>query len=95
MLLHHALLDLAPADTKTGPSPRSSKTEVSKSEQKKDRYELLISRLVRLHWNRIHFMNVKDEYREKYGHYLEEDIEDFIRGDDFREFCLIMCESAK
>lgn len=94
MLLHHALLDLAPADTKGG-SPRSSKTEVSKSENKKDRYELLISRLVRLHWTRAHFMDVKEEYREKYKHYLEEDIEDYIRGDDFREFCLNMCESAR
>ena len=35
------------------------------------------------------------EYKEKYGHYLEEDVEDFVRGDDFREFCLVLCESAR
>ncbi|KAF2420991.1 Annexin [Tothia fuscella] len=97
MLLHHAILDLAPsaADDK-GPSPRTSKNDVANGEsKKKDRYELLISRLVRLHWERLHFMRVKDEYREKYGKYLEEDIEDSIRASDFQEFCLIMCESVK
>jgi hypothetical protein len=94
MLLHHALLDLAPSDTKGG-SPRSSKNDVAKSETKKDRYELLVSRLGRLHWDRMHFIRVKDEYKEKYGHYVEEDIEDFVRGEDFREFCLNMCENAR
>jgi hypothetical protein len=97
MLLHHALLDLAPSvvDDK-GPSPKTSKNDVAASEsKKKDRYELVISRLVRLHWERLHFMRVKDEYKEKYGHYLEEDIEDFIKPGDFQEFCLIMCESVK
>jgi hypothetical protein len=96
MLLHHALLDLAPSSSETkGNSPRSSKNDVAKSDVKKDRYELLVSRLVRLHWERLHFMRVKEEYREKYGHYVEEDIEDYVRGEDFREFCLIMCESVK
>jgi hypothetical protein len=96
MLLHHALLDLAPplGEIK-GSSPRSSKSEISKAETKKDRYELLISRLVRLHWDRLHFMRVKEEYRDKYGHYVEEDIEDFVKGEDTREFCLVMCESVK
>jgi hypothetical protein len=95
MLLHHALLDLAPSasDTK-GPSPRSSKNDIAKPETKKDRYELLVSRLVRLHWDRLHFMRVKEEYRDKYGHYVEEDIEDYVRGDDFREFLLVLCESV-
>ena len=55
------------------------------------RHELLISRLVRLHWDRIHLARVKDEYREKYGGYLEEDIEDATRG-DYREFLLALCE---
>jgi len=100
MLMHHALSDLAPTEKtdKKAPSPHSSKHDVSKDkekESKRDRYELLISRLVRLHWERLHFMRVKDEYKEKYGHYLEEDVEFYVRGDDFREFCLVMCESVK
>jgi hypothetical protein len=96
MLLYHALSDLAPTEEKSD-NPRSSKNDVikEKAKVKKDRYELLISRLVRLHWERMHFMRVKEEYKEKYGHYLEEDVEDFVRGDDFREFCLVLCESAR
>lgn len=96
MLLYHALSDLAPTEEKSD-NPRSSKNDVikDKAKVKKDRYELLTSRLVRLHWERMHFMRVKEEYKEKYGHYLEEDVEDFVRGDDFREFCLVLCESAR
>jgi hypothetical protein len=98
MLLHHALQDLAPSgsphDSRTDVNPRSSKSDIKES-GKKDRYELLISRLVRLHWDKMHFMRVKLEYKDKYGHYLEEDIEEWVRGGDFREFCLEMCESAK
>jgi hypothetical protein len=94
MLLNHALMDLAPSEKPE--NPRSSKGDVSKeSDKRKDRYELLISRLVRLHWERMHFMRVKEEYKEKYGHYLEEDVEDYVKGEDFREFCLVMCESAR
>lgn len=84
MLLHHAIIDLAP--------PKDSSASTA---DRKDRYELLISRLVRLHWERLHFMRVKEDYRDKYGHYLEEDIEDFVKGEDFREFCLGVCESAQ
>lgn len=98
MLLHHALQDLAPSssphDSRSDVNPRSSKTDVKES-GKKGRYELLISRLVRLHWDRMHFMRVKLEYKDKYGHYLENDVEDLVRGEDFREFCLVMCESAR
>lgn len=84
MLLHHAIIDLAP-----------QKDSSTSTADRKDRYELLISRLVRLHWERLHFMRVKEDYRDKYGHYLEEDIEDFVKGEDFREFCLGICESAQ
>ena len=98
MLLHHALQDLAPTSSPRGSrsdvNPRSSKADIKES-SKKDRYELLISRLVRFHWDKMHFMRVKLEYKEKYGHYLEEDIEEYVRGEDFREFCLVMCESAR
>ncbi|KIW00975.1 uncharacterized protein PV09_07498 [Verruconis gallopava] len=98
MLLHHALQDLAPTESprssRADVNPRSSRSDV-RDPPRKDRYELLISRLVRLHWDRMHFMRVKLEYRDKYGHYVEEDIEDYVRGEDFKEFCLVMCESAK
>lgn len=97
MLLNHALSDLAPTEDKHDKydNPKSSKGDVHKDKVKKDRNELLISRLVRLHWERLHFIRVKEEYREKYGHLLEEDVEDYVRGDDFREFCLVLCESAR
>src|SRR6202012_3376816 len=42
-------------------------------EDRKDRYELLISRLVRLHWDQSHLRKVKEEYREKYGSRVEHD----------------------
>lgn len=49
------------------------------------RYELLISRLVRLHWDRGLLSRVKRAYNDKYGRPLEEDLEDATRG-DLREF---------
>ncbi|KAI7493253.1 Annexin [Hortaea werneckii] len=55
------------------------------------RYELLISRLVRLHWDKVHLVRVKRAYKEKQGRELQEDIEDATKG-DFREF---MCELAE
>ncbi|KAK4539844.1 hypothetical protein LTR36_010305 [Oleoguttula mirabilis] len=61
------------------------------AERNKDddlRYELLISRLVRLHWDKLHLSRVKRAYAEKYGRELQEDVEDATKG-DFREF---MCE---
>ena len=55
------------------------------------RYELLISRLVRLHWDKMHLVRVKRTYVEKYGRELQQDVEDATKG-DFREF---MCELAE
>lgn len=55
------------------------------------RYELLISRLVRLHWDKLHLMRVKKDYYEKYGVVLEDAIEDATKG-DFREFICELCE---
>jgi len=49
------------------------------------RYELLISRLVRLHWDRALLVRVKRAYQEKYKHALEDDLEDATKG-DLREF---------
>lgn len=90
MLLHHALTDLIE------PSSSSSSSKPSSSSAKHDRqqrYELLISRLVRLHWDRMHFQRVKMEYDEKYGRVVEEDIEEATKG-DFREFCLGLCQTG-
>ena len=58
------------------------------------RYELLISRLVRFHWDRTHLARVKREYFEKYGNTLEDDIEDATKG-DFRDFMIELCEGSR
>jgi hypothetical protein len=135
MLLHHAIMDLAPSPgdapphTKSSrrdssssagsfrsdsrpskdPTPRSSGAKIRnpfstsdrKVDNKKDpaavkdrkyRYELLISRLVRLHWDRAHLRKVKDGYREKYGVYVEDDLEDCVKQGEFMEFCLALLE---
>jgi hypothetical protein len=130
MLLHHAIMDLAPsvsdAPTKSrrdssssdtpsdsrhskDPTPRSSVSKIRnpftgsdpKVDSKKDpaaakdrkyRYELLISRLVRLHWDKLHLRKVKDEYRGKYGVYVEDDVEDCVKQGEFMEFCLALLE---
>ena len=95
--MHHALIDLAPSKERESDKydPRSSKEKVSASAgDRKDRNELLISRLVRLHWERMHLIRVKNDYHEKFGRHLEEDIEDYVRGEDFREFCMALCEGA-
>ncbi|PSN70551.1 Annexin [Corynespora cassiicola Philippines] len=94
MLLHHALMDLI--DTDTPPRGSSSKLSSSSSSkhERQQRFELLISRLVRLHWERMHMMRVKTEYQEKYGHLLEEDVEEATKG-DFSEFCLALCQTGR
>jgi hypothetical protein len=66
----------------------------SKNKDDELRYELLISRLVRLHWDRLHLARVKREYKEKYGKYLEEEIEEATKG-DFREFMCELCQTEK
>ncbi|KAL9011758.1 MAG: hypothetical protein Q9173_003422 [Seirophora scorigena] len=60
------------------------------NETSKDRTELLVSRLVRFHWEPKHLDKVKQEYRRKYGNKLERDIQDGTKG-DFGEFCLGLC----
>lgn len=86
-------------DPSDPPGPRSSSSRVSKSESsskhdRQQRYELVISRLVRLHWDRLHLMRVKAEYEEKYGRVVEEDIEEATKG-DFREFCIALCQTGR
>ena len=94
MLLHHALMDLIePSHSSDGPRASSSKVASSKHERQQ-RHELLISRLVRLHWDRMHLVRVKTEYEEKYGRVVEEDIEEATKG-DFREFCIALCQTGR
>ncbi|KAI7475159.1 Annexin [Hortaea werneckii] len=64
---------------------------LDKNKEDELRYELLISRLVRLHWDKAHLVRVKRAYKEKQGRELQEDLEDATKG-DFREF---MCELAE
>jgi len=96
MLLHHALMDLIePAS-----SPRSSSTRqpapasTASRHERQQRFELLISRLVRLHWDRLHLIRVKAEYEDKYGSVVEEDLEEATKG-DFREFCMQLCQTGR
>ncbi|KAH0354253.1 Annexin, partial [Aureobasidium melanogenum] len=55
------------------------------------RYELLISRLIRVHWDQAHLARVKREYVEKYHKELDQAVEDATKG-DFREFMFEICK---
>ncbi|GFF86557.1 isoform 2 of annexin A7 [Aspergillus udagawae] len=65
----------------------------------KERSELLISRLVRLHWEPRHLEQVKNEYRRRYGERLEEAIAEEILpspgGSEWGEFCIELARSSK
>lgn len=63
-----------------------------KNKDEELRYELLISRLVRLHWDKVHLIRVKREYKAKYKTELEHDIEDAGKG-DFIEFMSELCQT--
>lgn len=63
-----------------------------KNKEEEIRYELLISRLVRLHWDKVHLIRVKREYEMKYKTTLEEDIDDAARG-DFGDFMRQLCST--
>lgn len=56
------------------------------------RYELLISRLVRLHWDRLHLGRVRKEYRERFGRDLEDEVEEGMKDGEFREVVEALCE---
>lgn len=64
----------------------------------KERSELLISRLVRLHWEPKHLEQVKTEFRKRYGERLEEAIAEEILtttgGTDWGEFCIELARSS-
>ncbi|KAE8157319.1 hypothetical protein BDV40DRAFT_305221 [Aspergillus tamarii] len=65
----------------------------------KERSELLISRLVRLHWEPRHLEQVKSEFRRRYRERLEEAIFEEVltssSGDDWGEFCIELARSSK
>ncbi|KAL4781814.1 hypothetical protein BJX76DRAFT_349895 [Aspergillus varians] len=65
----------------------------------KERSELLISRLVRLHWEPRHLENVKTEFRRRYGERLEEAIAEEILpssgGAEWGEFCIQLAQSSR
>lgn len=56
------------------------------------RYELLISRLVRLHWDKVHLRRVKDGYEQKYGTELKGDIDKATSG-PFADYCYNLCKA--
>ena len=56
------------------------------AETSKDRTELLISRLVRFHWEPRHLQTIKLEYKRKYGTRLELDMQEGTKG-EFGAFC--------
>lgn len=64
----------------------------------KERSELLISRLVRLHWEPRHLGMVKREFRKRYGQLLEEAIAEEVLGraggSDWGEFCIELARSG-
>jgi hypothetical protein len=62
---------------------------------RKNRYELLTSRLVRLHWDPSHMARVKAEYKDKYQVPPEHDVEDFLKEGPFQEFCLRLLEGRR
>ncbi|KAF2220231.1 hypothetical protein BDZ85DRAFT_204470 [Elsinoe ampelina] len=55
------------------------------------RYELLISRLVRFHWDKAHLERIKREYFSKTGRTLEADISAATKG-DLRDFLKELCD---
>lgn len=61
------------------------------SESSKDRTDLLISRLVRFHWEPKHMERIKIAYKQKYDVRLERAIEDGTKG-DFGAFCVGLCK---
>lgn len=67
---------------------------VEKNKEEELRYELLISRLVRLHWDKVHLIRVKREYEAKYKKTLEDNIEDAARG-DFADFMCQLCQTKQ
>lgn len=68
---------------------------VAESGTGKDRAELLISRLVRLHWEPRHLAKVKYEYHRRYGKEIEDAILDEVgKESEWGGFCVELAESC-
>jgi Annexin len=67
---------------------------ITDSVGRKDRDELLISRLVRYHWDKPHLMQVKQEFLRRYGKELESAIKAGCGSGNYREFMLELCRGA-
>lgn len=74
---------------------------ISETAPGKERAELLISRVVRLHWEPKHFEKVKAEYAGRYRIEVEraiiEDVWGKMKTDDGRawaEFCIALVRSS-
>ncbi|KAI9877840.1 MAG: hypothetical protein M1830_002676 [Pleopsidium flavum] len=65
------------------------------NETSRDRTELLVSRLVRFHWEPAHLERVKREYGRRYGRSLEGDVLAEGRRGDFGEFLEGLCAGAR
>ncbi|KAM5442540.1 hypothetical protein MferCBS31731_002418 [Microsporum ferrugineum] len=77
---------------------------ITESGTGRDRAELLISRLVRLHWEPRHLERVNSEYRRKYGRFIEDHIEEEIieaggagaheKKTEWADFCVELVKSS-
>ncbi|KAJ5153231.1 uncharacterized protein N7482_009709 [Penicillium canariense] len=71
---------------------------VRESRTGRERSELLISRLVRLHWEPRHLEQVKTEYRRRYNERVEEAIAEEVMsssgGGEWGEFCIELARSS-
>ncbi|OXV10787.1 hypothetical protein Egran_01452 [Elaphomyces granulatus] len=71
---------------------------ICESRPGKERAELLISRLVRLHWEPRHLEAVKQEYRKRYGERVEEAIAQEViatsSASEWGEFCIELARSS-
>ncbi|KAK4697326.1 hypothetical protein P7C71_g727, partial [Lecanoromycetidae sp. Uapishka_2] len=61
------------------------------AETSKDRSDLLVSRLVRFHWEPTHMERIKVAYKQKYGTKLESAIDEGTKG-EFGDFCVALCK---
>ncbi|OAX81485.1 hypothetical protein ACJ72_04170 [Emergomyces africanus] len=71
---------------------------IAESGTGRERAELLISRLVRMHWEPNHLERVKSEYKRRYRQSVEDAIdEEVINGvqKDWAEFCVGLVKSSR
>ncbi|KAI9833286.1 MAG: hypothetical protein M1819_003680 [Sarea resinae] len=62
----------------------------------KDRLELLISRLVRYHWDRRHMDAIRRDYQQRYGVSVEGDTARHLKGKGaFAEFCIALVRGGR